>query len=220
MRRLFLLICLLTAFCSSGQVIPNYVPTDSLVGWWPFSGNANDISGNGLNGTVYNSPSLVSDRFGNANSAYSFNWTGASYGGNWQKIELPTTVTTGEFTINAWIKPSDYCWPNNSIKSAMIIGGSAQCTNTYGDLRFALSGNDGSLGFRHNGVNGISDTGLIQLSVWQMATLVVKNDSVTMYVDGNKAQSFSHNFSPGFNTCLSVGLHHYQSFDLYNLWMI
>jgi gliding motility-associated-like protein len=208
MRRLFLLICLLTAFCSSGQVIPNYVPTDSLVGWWPFSGNANDISGNGLNGTVYNSPSLVSDRFGNANSAYSFNWTGASYGGNWQKIELPTTVTTGEFTINAWIKPSDYCWPNNSIKSAMIIGGSAQCTNTYGDLRFALSGNDGSLGFRHNGVNGISDTGLIQLSVWQMATLVVKNDSVTMYVDGNKAQSFSHNFSPGFNTCLSVGLHH------------
>lgn len=208
MRRLFLLFSFFSFIHTSGQVLPNYVPTDSLVGWWPFSGNANDISGNGLNGTVYNSPSLVSDRFGNANSAYSFNWTGASYGGNWQKIELPTTVTTGEFTINAWIKPSDYCWPNNSIKSAMIIGGSAQCTNTYGDLRFALSGNDGSLGFRHNGVNGISDTGLIQLLDWQMATLVVNNDSVTIYVDGNKSQSFSHNFSPGFNTCLSVGLHH------------
>jgi hypothetical protein len=51
--------------------IPSYVPTNGLVGYWPFNGNANDISGNGNNGTV-NGATLTTDRFGNTNSAYSF----------------------------------------------------------------------------------------------------------------------------------------------------
>jgi hypothetical protein len=51
--------------------VPNYIPTNGLVGWWPFSGNANDESGNGNNGTV-NGATLTTDRFGLANKAYSF----------------------------------------------------------------------------------------------------------------------------------------------------
>jgi hypothetical protein len=43
-----------------------------LVGFWPFCGNANDVSGNGNNGVV-NGAILTTDRFGSANSAYSFN---------------------------------------------------------------------------------------------------------------------------------------------------
>ncbi len=52
--------------------VPNYVPTNGLVGWWPFNGNANDESGNGNNGTV-NGATLTTDRFGNLNQAYNFN---------------------------------------------------------------------------------------------------------------------------------------------------
>ncbi len=52
--------------------VPSYVPTNGLVGYWPFNGNANDQSGNGNNGTV-NGATLTTDRFGNNNSAYSFN---------------------------------------------------------------------------------------------------------------------------------------------------
>ncbi|MBK7683481.1 MAG: hypothetical protein IPJ26_13910 [Bacteroidetes bacterium] len=52
--------------------IPNYVPSNGLVGWWPFNGSANDESGNGNNGVI-NGVTLVADRFGNANQAYSFN---------------------------------------------------------------------------------------------------------------------------------------------------
>ncbi len=51
--------------------MPTYVPTDSLVGWWGFNGNANDESGNGNDGTV-NGATLTTDRFGNPNSAYDF----------------------------------------------------------------------------------------------------------------------------------------------------
>lgn len=52
------------------QNVPNYVPTNGLVGWWPFTGNANDESGNG-NHAVVNAALLTSDRTGNANTAYS-----------------------------------------------------------------------------------------------------------------------------------------------------
>jgi len=54
--------------------LPTYVPTDGLVGYWPFNGNANDESGNGNNGTV-NGATLTSDRFGNSSKAFSFNGT-------------------------------------------------------------------------------------------------------------------------------------------------
>jgi uncharacterized protein (TIGR02145 family) len=47
------------------------LPTYGLVAYYPFNGNANDESGNGLNGVV-NGAILSSDRFGNPNSAYSF----------------------------------------------------------------------------------------------------------------------------------------------------
>ncbi len=51
--------------------VPSYVPTNGLVGYWPFNGNANDESGNGNNGTV-NGAILTTDRFGVANKAYEF----------------------------------------------------------------------------------------------------------------------------------------------------
>jgi len=51
--------------------VPDYLPTNGLVGWWPFNGNANDESGNGNNGSV-NGATLTSDRFGNANNSYRF----------------------------------------------------------------------------------------------------------------------------------------------------
>jgi hypothetical protein len=54
--------------------VPNYVPTNGLVGWWPFNGNANDESGNGNNGAV-NGATLTNNRFGMLNNAYSFNGT-------------------------------------------------------------------------------------------------------------------------------------------------
>ena len=51
--------------------VPSYVPTNGLVGYWPFNGNANDESGNGNNGVV-NGATLATDRMGNIDSAYNF----------------------------------------------------------------------------------------------------------------------------------------------------
>jgi hypothetical protein len=82
----------------SAQNIPSYVPLNGLAGWWPFSGNANDLSGNGNTGTV-NGALLTTDRFGNANSAYSFDGAGSSI-----LINDAPSLRLTKGTISCWIK--------------------------------------------------------------------------------------------------------------------
>ena len=54
------------------QQINIVIPTEGLVAYYPFNGNANDESGNNNNGTLVNGPTLSTDRFENINKAYSF----------------------------------------------------------------------------------------------------------------------------------------------------
>jgi uncharacterized protein (TIGR02145 family) len=71
MKHLLTLVLVLCLGTFASAQIPSYVPTNGLVGWWPFNGNANDESGNGNHGTV-NGATLAADRFGNPGKAYSF----------------------------------------------------------------------------------------------------------------------------------------------------
>jgi gliding motility-associated-like protein len=67
-----------------------------LVGYWPFCGNANDESGNGNNGAV-NGATLTTDRFGNADNAYSFD------GDDWISLGDPDELELSQdFTISCW----------------------------------------------------------------------------------------------------------------------
>ena len=54
------------------EQVPPYVPTNGLVGWWPYNGNANDASLN-LNNGVVNGAVLTTDRNLAPNAAYNFN---------------------------------------------------------------------------------------------------------------------------------------------------
>ena len=74
MKKIILSMFLLGTLVNANAQVPNYVPSNGLVGWWPFSGNANDLSGNGNHGTVKGAV-LTNDRNGSSNSAYSFNGT-------------------------------------------------------------------------------------------------------------------------------------------------
>jgi hypothetical protein len=76
--------------------VPSYVPTNGLVGWWPFNGNANDESGNGNNGTV-NGATLTTDRFGVANKAYSF-------AGINDNILIQNIGTNSNWSLNFWFE--------------------------------------------------------------------------------------------------------------------
>ena len=65
-KKILSMTCVLISAISFAQI-----PTDGLVAHYPFNGNANDASTNSNDGTV-NGATLTTDRFGNANSAYSF----------------------------------------------------------------------------------------------------------------------------------------------------
>ena len=71
-----------------------------LLAFYPFCGNANNALGTGNNGTVYNA-TLTTDRYSNANAAYSFNGTNAyiDFGTN-SSIGPTTTIP---LSISLWV---------------------------------------------------------------------------------------------------------------------
>ncbi|OFX53632.1 MAG: hypothetical protein A2046_11610 [Bacteroidetes bacterium GWA2_30_7] len=78
------------------------IPTNGLVAYYSFNGNANDESGNGYNGTA-NGATLANDRFGNANSAYSFNGVN-------NYIDISSNASSFNFqqpaSVSFWVKSS------------------------------------------------------------------------------------------------------------------
>ena len=93
--------------------IPSYVPTNGLVGWWPFNGNANDESGKGNHGTVTGA-SLTLDRFGNTNTAYNFDGVSNKiYIGDPAVNELD--FKGNPFTISLWVKNISLSYDNQLI---------------------------------------------------------------------------------------------------------
>jgi hypothetical protein len=98
-KLLFLLAAVCFCFTVSAQ-IPNYVPQNGLVGWWPFNGNANDESGNGNNGNNLNG-AFITDRLNNINAA--FYGSGINSGINITGLNnFP--FGNSERTISVWFK--------------------------------------------------------------------------------------------------------------------
>ncbi|WP_294288093.1 LamG-like jellyroll fold domain-containing protein [uncultured Chryseobacterium sp.] len=137
MKKIYLLACVLIAgFCHAQT--PAYVPASGLVAWWGFSGNANDSSGNNNNLTV-NGATLTADRYGNANSAYSFNGT-SSYLTN--SALSYAFSQSGAHSISFWINrtgtsdgvammsgsnaPSNFIWLIQSDTSKIVYGTNKQ----------------------------------------------------------------------------------------------
>ncbi len=113
-KTIFLL--LLFSINISAQV-PSYVPSNGLVGWWPFTGNANDLSGNGNNG-ANNGATLTVDRFSNSNSAYNFN--GSS---DFIQVTHNSSLTfTTSVSFSFWLNVPDSSLNTTGIQERQAIG--------------------------------------------------------------------------------------------------
>ena len=138
------------AIVSMAQTVPSYVPTSGLVGWWPFTGNANDSSGNGNNGTVYGA-TLTADRFGNVNAAYNFD--GIS---NNIAISSLNNLQYNPISYSFWFNASTLCDSSSNDCWRMMLGrdqfgnlNQGQFTTlnhslngTYNRLMYYTGGND------------------------------------------------------------------------------
>jgi hypothetical protein len=131
MKALYLsLMLLFLADFNFAQNVPAYVPTNGLVGWWPFSGNAIDSSGNGNNGTV-NGATLSTDRNGEANKAYSFNGVNNHIrvpDNNSQSLDL-----TLNYTLSVWVLL------DNNVSSPHIITKHIGNINNLGTYTYVLA---------------------------------------------------------------------------------
>jgi len=180
---------LAVGLCLSANVmaqVPSYVPTNGLVGYWPFNGNANDESGNSINGLVSNA-SLSTDRFSNMNSAYSFYGSG-------DYIEIPTNG--GEFdsqiyTLSFWFKSnqgpsSGFGGPNvnPAIISRLNTGGP---TSNSGSVdNFVIYEISGSSHFNTPVNGGATGANTILGNVWKNIVFTVRTDSTIVYLNGVK----------------------------------
>ena len=152
--------------------IPSYVPTNGLVGYWPFNGNANDESGNGNNGTV-NGAILTTDRNGNANSAYNFD------GNNFTRISVldsPNLNLTNDFTISSWINGTSFESSGGTVR--MIVSKAGDNVGNPNGYNYGIWGDESLTSYNIGSVNfqaqpfynsstyPIGSTGLIQINNW------------------------------------------------------
>lgn len=158
--------------------LPANVPTSGLVGYWPFCGNANDESGNGNNGTN-NGATLTADRFGNADSAYSFD-------GNNTHIDVPSNTSlqlTNNYTISGWFNANIFF--NTNISDRSIVS-KVQSTGWYGGYEVMIGGlsNDithvGNVG--GNNFN-VGSTGY-NINTWYMFTATYNGSIMNLYMNG------------------------------------
>ena len=86
---------------------PNPPFSEGLIAYYPFNGNVNDASGNGINGVVHGA-TLTKDRFGNPNGAYYFDGTSA-----YITTPLTSAIFGGNFTASVWFNAYDLAngWP-------------------------------------------------------------------------------------------------------------
>ncbi|WP_396142468.1 LamG-like jellyroll fold domain-containing protein [Flavobacterium sp.] len=152
--------------------VPSYVPSNGLVGYWPFSGNANDQSGNSNNGIV-NGATLTTDRFGNINSAYNFVKTNNNY------IQMNNTVGnfgTSDFSISVWFLTTD------NISSHIINKRFSQSWGNYWELtKFLFGINETNNDLNYNFIiNNQPQTP----NVWYNLIITRNGTSIKYYING------------------------------------
>jgi Concanavalin A-like lectin/glucanases superfamily len=157
-------------------------PTNGLVAWYPFNGNANDSSGNANNGIVTGA-TLTTDRFGVANSAYSFDGTNGL-------IRIPNssslTIKNNTFSMSFWLNVNT--WQANSTEYYFLakhsgVGAAQIGFHTYIyksaiTMRY-LNGNGSDWGFTSTNTYILPNAG-----TWFHVAYTVNSTENKMYING------------------------------------
>jgi gliding motility-associated-like protein len=177
--------------------------SDGLLLHYPFNGNTNDVSVNGFDAT--GNASLTEDRFGNPNSAYSFD-------GIDQSISLPYDAALKPqlpISVSAWVKFENFIQSNNNILTTDYTENQYYgiWLNTDGTGRPAINFGDGD----PNSTNSTSRRSKIgdyqlEIGIWYMITGVIRGATdMDLYVNcenvggtySGTGSSLSYTINPG-----------------------
>jgi len=185
LKKLFTFYALMfVMLCANAQI-----PTNGLVAWYPFTGNAIDSSGNGNNGTV-NGASLTTDRFGKTNSAYNFNGINS-----YIVVKGNSQLFTKEYTVSIWFSPNKNASQNEPPNCLLRSGNSTNC----GWQGFELAENHSNIryGFQDLGNSYYSYSSTIPISYyqknkWYNITFTRTSNKAIEYFNGQPFDSISN----------------------------
>lgn len=186
---------------------------NGLVGYYPFNGNVQDQSGNGLHGIV-NGATLTTDRFGNPESAYYFNGTSD----NIEVADNPLLRFSSSFTISLWVMLDNPYIMNTNVTPLAKPWGS-EWKDSYVIYSGVWGGGDTMTNAGYwNSVTGEDILSIfpLQMNTWHNISWVMDRtiDTGYLYIDGtlmaNKLNSVGTPFYDShpllFGSDLSAGI--------------
>lgn len=172
------------------------IPTNGLVAHWNFSGNANDISGNGHHGTPYNI-TYTTGKAGGANTAAYFNGT-STY------INVPhqADLNVSNYTICAVVRPASF-YTGACQGNFIMFRGSEGQPGSYGLGFFDNAYNNCSVfdtnlhvfyaqaGTSTGSVTGFQSTTKVHTGNWYCVCATYDGSYIKTYVNGVLASTFT-----------------------------
>lgn len=182
---------LATLYKSSGSQLKigtysqNVSLNSGLLAWWPFNGNAKDMTPYSNNGTVTGA-TPTADRNGRANSAYALG-NSAQYI-NMGTVKAFTNLTSTGFTYSLWMErtgTSTGQWPE-------VMGASSTHdyygirTNTYGERIYFEYGKSPWDGSTYASLSYPSSSSCYDLALneWHLVTATYTGTTLKLYCDG------------------------------------
>ena len=217
MKKTITIFLFFTASVLFSQV-PNYVPSNGLLGWWPFNGNANDLSGNGYNGTV-NGPALTTDRYGNLNSSYNFTNNGLVWSaGLHQVINVPhsSSFNSNQISVSLWVNARSYFFSGipstDNNKASRLIGRFQNGYSNPNGQTWGIDLIDGQFrafvlkSANTNNQQSLSASSNIVLNVWNHIVITFDDMYLKLFLNGSLVQEIVKPLDFSMNTIGTSGI--------------
>ena len=166
--------------------------------YFPFNGNAYDLSGNGNDGTVRAGTMLTKDRFGNPNKAYNFS-------GGISSI-LVNCLPRPSVTFAAWFRTSMKGTEGNGLYIFDTFGADGPHIVSDGTLVFSLEVGVGNY-------NQVQSSRSVADSVWHFVAETFDGAVLKYYLDGEEIAAIENS---GLIDYDGTG---YQNFVIGNHWL-
>ncbi len=200
MKKAFLFLgfsVLLFSTSTVAQNLASYLPSNGLVGWWPFNGNANDESGNGNDGVV-NGATFSENRFSNTQEAINFDGIN-----DFLSLPLHPNCNNNSITFSFWVNVTEWTNIDGELHATVVEeGGNHTLHCQIGNF----ISNGIQICFQFNNVaidKYIANNASEFISNWNQIILTVENNNIyKIYLNGSDIGPLT-TYPYGNSNCLS-----------------